>query len=52
MFHHFKNMFTRIKRHLIGGCGIILIINILKKKDKILNVRCDKSNIAMDMELY
>ena len=51
MFHHFKNMFTRTKRHLTGG-GIILIINILKKKDKILNVRCDKSNIAMDMELF
>ena len=32
--------------------GIILIINILKKKDKILKVRCDKSNIAMDMELF
>jgi len=51
MFHHFKIMFTRIKCHLKVG-GTRLIINTLKKKDKILKVRCDKSNIAMDMELF
>lgn len=51
MFHHFKNMFTRIKCHLTG-VGYNIDNQYVKKMDKILKVRCDKSNIAMDMELF